>query len=284
MHIYRFRVSSEGLDDFLREIDIQSSGTFEDFFDALMNFTGLEKGAKGIFYITNNRWIRVSEIGIEPVKAKPRGAYDDDEDDLRDGIRKNRMPFTQMGIAKLRDFMSDPHQRIIFETETFELRIFYIELFKILTVNDDVSIPRCQVSRGEIPPKPIVIIPEIEDKPKRRVVSIVDEVAKIKLLDEITDDIIEEDIEELEEDETFGKIIKGQAPEPVIETFRKPRKQRATEIAEEFGPEFAEMLGSDDDDDEHDEAGEESEEMYGDIDEELGGGYQIKGGREDDYY
>lgn len=279
MHIYRFRVSSEGLDDFLREIDIQSNGTFQDFFDALITLTGLEKGAKGIFYTTNNRWVRVAEIGIEPVKAKPKGIYDDEEEDIRDVHRRNKMHFTHMGIAKLRDFMSDPHQRIIFETETFEFRLFYIELFKILTVNDDITMPRCNVSRGELPTRPIVIIPEPEEKPKRRP-SVSEELAKLKPLDDVSDDDIAEDIEELEGDETFGKIIKGQPAES--SEPKKPKKQRAIEIAEEFGPEFADMLG--DSDEEESEAEEESDEYYGDFDEEMGGGYQIKEGRDEDYY
>jgi hypothetical protein len=278
MHIYRFRISSEGLDDFLREIDIQSNGTFQDFFDALLMFTGLEKGAKGIFYTTNNRWIRVSEIGIEPIKAKPKGLYDDEEE-VRENARRAKMGFTHMGIAKLRDFMSDPHQRIIFETETFEFRLFYIELFKILTVNDDISMPRCNASRGELPTRPVIIIPEPEEKPKRRVI-VNEDLTKVKRLDEISDDEIEEGIEELEGDDTFGKIIKGQAAEPVEP--KKPKKQRASEIAEEFGPEFADMLG--DSDEEEDEQEEDTEEFYGDFDEEMGGGYQIKDGRDEDYY
>ena len=42
------------------------------------------------------------------------------------------------------------------------------------------------------------------------------------------------------------------------------------------------MLG--DSDEEESEAEEESDEYYGDFDEEMGGGYQIKEGRDEDFY
>jgi len=140
----------------------------------------------------------------------------------------------------------------------------------------------CVNKVGEIPLKPIDLIKEIEIRKFERKER--EKKKPIKSLDDISDDEIAAELEMLEEDETFGAIIKGEeVPAPAPE---KKKKLTREEIIQEFGPEFAEFYDPADSDlVEEEEIPEDEEDFFFNNDEDDDFGSR-RGGRsfdDDDY-
>jgi hypothetical protein len=155
MLIYRFRVTSEDYDDFLRVIEIQPSQTFHDFHTIIMTSAEIDKCDKAFFYITDNIFKKQKEISLKPLKKQVR-KYDDELDEI---VTEIFIPHL-MKDSKLKDYVEDPHQRMIYEFHGKEFIVLFIELFKIIKTDEVISLPRCIQSKGEIPKKlDISVIP-----------------------------------------------------------------------------------------------------------------------------
>ncbi|MDO9511023.1 MAG: hypothetical protein Q7J34_04630 [Bacteroidales bacterium] len=275
MHLYRFRLTCEGEDEFVRDIDITPGSTFELFLETIRLAAAFPVEFNGIFYIANVRWVRQKEIAKEAVK----GVFsNDDDDDVRDGVRRARMPFYKLEDAKLRDFMEDPHQYIILEYHANEFKLFYLELLKIHSVDDASSYPKCVVSRGDATYKKILPGPVFEDN---EIETILGKRVSIPIsLDDIPDDLIEEDIESMLEDDTFSKIIAGETPlleivEPAKKRGRKPIEKNSDEEASSSDSEAYISQVSDDDDDDDDYSSEDEFSQMDD-DELESSGFQVR--------
>lgn len=264
MHVYRFKVTTDTIDEYIREIDIAPSHTFEDLQKAIIDCAPLrpDENTQMMFYTTNARWVKLREIAEKPVLSK---SVDDDDEDIRLESRRRKIPFTHIAVAHLRDHIMDPHQKIIFEYNGADTFVFYIELSKIYASDNTTGLPVCVNKVGEIPLKPIDLIKEIEIRKFERKER--EKKKPIKSLDDISDDEIAAELEMLEEDETFGAIIKGEeVPSPAPE---KKKKLTREEIIQEFGPEFAEMYDpSDSDLVEEEEIPEDEEDFFFNNDEE----------------
>ena len=94
-------------------------------------------------------------------------------------------------------------------------------------------------TKGEIPVKPIIIPEEIQEKTRKQRE---ERLTITSLNDDIPEEMIEEQMKELMEDEVFGAIMSGKEVPP---SSNISRKMTAREIAEEFGPEFADMMSTD---------------------------------------
>ena len=155
MLIYRFRLTSEDYDDFLRVIEIQPSQTFLDFHENIMTSADIDKCDKAFFYITDNKFKKQKEISLKPLKKQVR-KYDDELDEI---VTEIFVPHL-MKDSKLKKYVEDPHQRMIYEFHGKEFVVFFIELFKIIKTEENISLPRCIQSKGEIPKKlDISVIP-----------------------------------------------------------------------------------------------------------------------------
>lgn len=312
MHVYRFRVLCDGVDDFVREIEVGSHQTFLVFLFAIYEATTLDRKGDVSFYISNIRWLRLKEIGLNE-RSAPKSHYEDDEE-LRADERRRKLPFTLMSSAVMRDFIEDPHQRIILEHPGGETRLFFIELLKITKSVDGITYPRCVVSKGELPVKVQYIAPIMPMKPASKKSNPLDDLVQAspvfaamaaaedetddtdeetddddeldstdeetELLPdvEIDDEIIGKDIEEMLGDETFSKILAGETPED------KPKRSHA-------GGRKPKTRSYDDDDilETLDDGNEEDDgfgsETYGNDEDDFGSGFEISGGgNDDDYY
>lgn len=131
MAIYRFKVSFEDYDA-VREIDIKSNQTFEDFHYAIQKSIGYQPDYASSFYVSNDYWHKGTEITRHAGKGKDASAF-------------------LMKEAKLSRFVEDPHQKFYY-TFNFEHPIdFHIELIKILDKDPGVEYPVCIKSDGEAP-------------------------------------------------------------------------------------------------------------------------------------
>jgi hypothetical protein len=151
MIIYRFRVTSEEQEDFLREIEIQPNQTFLDFHEAIMSCADLHKCEKAFFYTTDKKYKKHQEISLKLLKKKVK-KYDDELDEIITEIKTPRL----MKDSRLKQYIEDPHQRMIYEFYGKESHFLNLELFKIIKTDEMVSLPRCVKSTGELP-RPVVL-------------------------------------------------------------------------------------------------------------------------------
>ncbi|MBC7743629.1 MAG: hypothetical protein H7096_00845 [Flavobacterium sp.] len=134
MAIYRFKVSFEDYDDVVREIDLKSNHTFQDFHFAIHQSTKYNAEIPSSFYVSNDYWIKGPEISYLPSERK-----------IENGV-------ALMSNSKLSSFIDDPHQKFYY-TYNFERPFdFHVELIKIL-LNDepDKNYPYVFRSAGEVP-------------------------------------------------------------------------------------------------------------------------------------
>ena len=148
MAVYRFKVVFEDYDDVIREIEIQSKQTFEDFHRIIQQSTGYNVEASSSFYVSNDFWNKGEEIAFMP------------------SARKVDRGVALMDKSKLSNFIDDPHQKFYYTYNFDRPYDFHIELTKILL--DDVTAtayPRITRSVGDAP-KPfgtVAVVPTADE-------------------------------------------------------------------------------------------------------------------------
>jgi hypothetical protein len=163
MIIYRFRLTSEDHEDFIREVEIQPTQTFLDFHEIILSCADLESCQNAFFYTTDKKYKKHQEISYKQKKKKIR-KYDDELDE----IITEEMVLHLMKNSKLNAFIEDPHQKMIYEYFGKDFYTFNLELFKIIKSEESVFLPRCVKSVGELPKKvdltlePVMAPPEGE--------------------------------------------------------------------------------------------------------------------------
>lgn len=135
MHVYKFRIILEDVDDFYRDIEITAGDTFETFHKAILQATDLSGKELASFYICDSKWNRRKEIALI---------------DMSLGEEQENAPLI-MGKCKLSQFIDDPHQRMIYVYDFLNMYEFYIELSKIIPMEKGVKYPRCIKKSGNIP-------------------------------------------------------------------------------------------------------------------------------------
>lgn len=163
MFYYKFRVNFDDVEDFVRDIEILASDNFENFHKILFTSIGLKGNELASFSLCDVKWNKQKEftlidMGDDSVASLP-------EYNENDGFTtKSNLPKFVMKDSVLKDFISDPHQHIIYEYDFLNPKIFYIELLKILPVKENVNYPRCSYSLKELPKEiPNLHIPNPED-------------------------------------------------------------------------------------------------------------------------
>jgi hypothetical protein len=152
MAVYRFRVAFEDYDDVVREIDIKSNQTFEDFHRAIHQAIGYKCEYPSSFYVSNDQWIKGEEITFMPNQRRiDRGIV------LMDKVR-------------LSSRIDDPHQKFYYTFNFDRPFDFHIELLKIiLDETPGTTYPAVVKSNGEAPKQfgnvfnPTILPPVSED-------------------------------------------------------------------------------------------------------------------------
>ncbi|MGI4021458.1 MAG: IS1096 element passenger TnpR family protein [Janthinobacterium lividum] len=134
MAVYRFKVVFEDYDDVVREIEIQSKQTFEDFHRTIQQSTGYNVETSSSFYVSNDYWIKGDEIAYLPSAKK-----------IDRGV-------ALMENSKLSNFIDDPHQKFYYTYNFDRPYDFHIELTKILLDDTTATVyPRIVRSVGDAP-------------------------------------------------------------------------------------------------------------------------------------
>jgi len=158
MYTYKFRLLFDDVEDFVRDYEILATQTFKDFHDAIIeSIAGLDGQELASFYICDGRWEKKQEITLINMNI------DDNSNPFGEKEEKN-IPKAIMSKSVLRDFIDDPHQRLIYEYNFLNINTFYIELLKTFESDEKVKYPRCVHSAGEMPkPSSHILDENLED-------------------------------------------------------------------------------------------------------------------------
>ncbi|MCR4964646.1 MAG: plasmid pRiA4b ORF-3 family protein [Bacteroidales bacterium] len=153
MYYYKFKVYYDEVDDFVRDVEILANDNFESFHHLLYECIGLKGNELACFSICDPKWNKQKEITLVDMSDDEAGESDGPEYNDEDSFStKSNLPNFVMKDALLKDFITDPHQHIIYEYDFMEPKVFYIELQKVLKTDEDASkFPRCTFKSKEMP-------------------------------------------------------------------------------------------------------------------------------------
>ena len=182
--IFKFRITSNEVKLFHRDIQIKSTNNFFDFHDAIQSEVGFDKSQLTSFYLSDDSWSKGREICLFEL---PGNSLVMDETSLDSQMKK-----VGQKLIYTFDFKSD--------------RFFMVELIEIAEEDTRKLYPNCFESKGEAPSQ--VVFKKTETKIQNTFEEeILDEEDDIDLKDmEIekdTDDDSDEDDEDLGIDEDF---------------------------------------------------------------------------------
>lgn len=130
--IYRFTIISDEVDDFVREIQIDSEATFLELHEAITNSVGYSNNQMTSFFICDEDWEKEKEITLEEMD----NSSEDDSWVMKDTL--------------LSDLIEDEKQKLIYVFDYMTERSFFIELSEIIT-GKDLSKAVCSRKHGDAP-------------------------------------------------------------------------------------------------------------------------------------
>ena len=130
--VYKFRLLSDEVEDFRRDIEIDSDATFLDLHTAILEAAGYPDDQMTSFFICNDKWIKEKEITREDM-----GSVSEEESYV-------------MEECVLGDHVEEEKQKLMYVFDPLGDRVFYMELSKIrFGENCDKAV--CTKSVGEAP-------------------------------------------------------------------------------------------------------------------------------------
>lgn len=125
--IYKFTIISDEVEDFMREIQIDSSATFLDFHKLILEACGYKDDQITSFTICENGWEKGQEITLEEM---------DTSTDVDSYI---------MADTELNEFLEDEKQHLLYTFDMLAERVFFIELSSIKSG----SMPQGKITRSQ---------------------------------------------------------------------------------------------------------------------------------------
>ena len=135
--VYKFRIISDEVDDFLREIKIDSEASFYELHEAILKSSGYSNDQMTSFFICDDDWEKETEITLEDM------GNDSSEEDSY--IMKD---------TRLSELLEDEKQKMIYVFDPLAERVFFIELSEIIT-GKDLDKAVCSRKEGHAPAQAI---------------------------------------------------------------------------------------------------------------------------------
>ena len=132
--VYKFRLISDEVEDFLREIKLDSDATFLDLHKAILKSTGYKDDQMTSFFTCDDRWEKEIEITLEDM--------DSDRSDEDTYVMKD---------TRLSELLEDERQKLIYVFDPLTERVFFMELAEIITGK---RLDHAVISRKEGTPPP----------------------------------------------------------------------------------------------------------------------------------
>ncbi len=130
--IFNFRLVSDEIDNFKREIKIDADATFLDLKNAICDSVGYDKNEMCSFFLCEDGWEKDIEITLEDMGT------DSSEDSYL------------MDECVLSDYIDDEGQKLLFVFDYITDRAFFISLKEIIT-GKTLHDPICTLSQGNPP-------------------------------------------------------------------------------------------------------------------------------------
>lgn len=143
--VYRFKLVSDEISNFSREIEIDSENTFLQLRNAILESVNFTKDELDSFFLCNDDWEREDEITLEDM-----GTTSSDQD------------IWLMENTPLNELIEDEGQKLSFVFDYMTERSFFIELKEMIPARRLVE-PICTLKLGTPPPQ-IVDINEFESQ------------------------------------------------------------------------------------------------------------------------
>lgn len=130
--IYRFKIVSDEVDNFCREIKIDSEANFLQLRNAILESVDYTKDEMNSFFICDDEWNKEEEVTLEDMGS------DSDQD------------VWLMDDTALSELIEEEGQHIIFEFDYLTQRSFFMELKEIIT-GQTLMDPLCTRKEGKAP-------------------------------------------------------------------------------------------------------------------------------------
>ena len=130
--IFNFRLVSDEVDNFKREIEIDADDTFLDLRNAICDAVQYDRSEMCSFFLCDDSWEKEKEITLEDMGT------DSDEDTYL------------MDKCILSDYLDDEGQKLMFVFDYMTDRAFFLQLKKIIT-GKSLKDPVCTLSMGKAP-------------------------------------------------------------------------------------------------------------------------------------
>ena len=131
--VYKFRIISDEVDDFFREIKIDSEASFYELHEAILQSAGYNNDQMTSFFTCDDDWEKETEVTLEDM------GNDSSEEDSY--IMKD---------TPLSELLEDEKQKMIYVFDPLAERVFFIELSEIIT-GQDLDKAVCSRKSGKAP-------------------------------------------------------------------------------------------------------------------------------------
>jgi len=138
--VYKFRILSDEVDNFSREIAINSEASFLDLNHAILDSVGYTKDQMSSFFICNDEWEKETEVTLIEMDSSPE------------------VDSWIMESTKLSDLIEDEGQKLLLVFDYLTERAFFIDTFQFVP-GKDLAKAKCLFSEGDAP----VQISNLED-------------------------------------------------------------------------------------------------------------------------
>ncbi len=130
--IYKFRLLSDEVENFRRDIEIDADATFLDLHNAILESVNYPDDQMTSFFICNDKWIKEKEITREDMG----GMSEEDNYVMEESV--------------LADHVEEEKQKLMYVFDPLGDRVFYMELSKI-EFGKDCDEATCVKSVGDAP-------------------------------------------------------------------------------------------------------------------------------------
>ena len=151
MYYYKFKVFYDEVEDFVRDVDVLANSNFEDFHLFLYQCLGLQGNEFAAFSICDQKWNKQKEITLMDTSEEEDTAEEPEYDDEDSFSTKSRLPRFVMKDAILKDFITDPHQHILYEYDFIDPKTFYIEFQKVAQTDKPEEFRAARSRRAPFP-------------------------------------------------------------------------------------------------------------------------------------
>ena len=130
VNIYKFRVIIDTEQDVFRDIEIETTATFERLHEAILDAFDFESGEMASFYMSNESWEKGLEIPLMDMAGDAA---------------------LSMKSTALSEMVSKPSDKVLYIYDFMRMWIFYVELMEVKKDKPSTIYPRVALVFGDAP-------------------------------------------------------------------------------------------------------------------------------------